>query len=353
MRTRIIVSVASSGGSACSLAKGPPPPTIATSRVRRRDGADGDRHSQRVAMVESTHLADRRDVDDGKGGKVEWAMEGRAPGVLLRAGWSRSVLKPGDKVPCTTVRRKTAKGRNDRACDDGRRESPPRTRRQEISHANDAHTRPGRDGARTLRQRHTRNDAGLLRRLSSDQRIRPWRRRTRRTRRRSSRASIRSAAAATHTHRAALRWVAGPQSDCAATHARVPRKWQAMSKSRIADRRRATTPRSACHLGMPAMMNTYGMEVMQTKDKITFFSESTTRCAAVSGWTRKPTPAILDDPTYAGYLTGYWEGDTLVVETVALRDNTYIEGFTPHSDQMTIRSGSGSSSLGTSRIASR
>ncbi len=38
------------------------------------------------------------DVDDGKGGKVEWAMEGRAPGVLLRAGWTRSVLKPGDKV---------------------------------------------------------------------------------------------------------------------------------------------------------------------------------------------------------------------------------------------------------------
>ena len=38
------------------------------------------------------------DVDDGKGAKVEWAMEGRAPGVLLRAGWSRSVLKPGDRV---------------------------------------------------------------------------------------------------------------------------------------------------------------------------------------------------------------------------------------------------------------
>jgi hypothetical protein len=38
------------------------------------------------------------DVEDGKGGKVQWAMEGRAPGVLLRAGWSRSVLKAGDKV---------------------------------------------------------------------------------------------------------------------------------------------------------------------------------------------------------------------------------------------------------------
>ena len=37
-------------------------------------------------------------VDDGKGGKVEWACEGRAPGVLLRAGWSRSILKPGETV---------------------------------------------------------------------------------------------------------------------------------------------------------------------------------------------------------------------------------------------------------------
>ena len=29
-------------------------------------------------------------VDDGKGSKVEWQVEGRAPGVLLRAGWTRS-----------------------------------------------------------------------------------------------------------------------------------------------------------------------------------------------------------------------------------------------------------------------
>lgn len=37
-------------------------------------------------------------VDDGKGGKVEWAVEGRAPGVLGRAGWDRTILKPGEKV---------------------------------------------------------------------------------------------------------------------------------------------------------------------------------------------------------------------------------------------------------------
>ena len=38
------------------------------------------------------------EVDDGKGGKVVWECEGRAPGVLGRAGWSRTILKPGEKV---------------------------------------------------------------------------------------------------------------------------------------------------------------------------------------------------------------------------------------------------------------
>ena len=37
-------------------------------------------------------------VDDDKGGKVEWAIEGRTPGQLLRSGWSRSSLKPGDVI---------------------------------------------------------------------------------------------------------------------------------------------------------------------------------------------------------------------------------------------------------------
>ena len=37
-------------------------------------------------------------ADDGKGGKVEWGFEGRAPGVLLRAGWSRKSLVEGEKV---------------------------------------------------------------------------------------------------------------------------------------------------------------------------------------------------------------------------------------------------------------
>lgn len=37
-------------------------------------------------------------ASDGKGGKVEWGLEGRAPGVLLRAGWSKKSLLPGETV---------------------------------------------------------------------------------------------------------------------------------------------------------------------------------------------------------------------------------------------------------------
>ena len=86
------------------------------------------------------------------------------------------------------------------------------------------------------------------------------------------------------------------------------------------------------------MMNmAYGMEVMQAKDKITFFSELNDALRRVYLDGRKPTQKILDDPTYAGYSTGHWEGDTLVVDTVALNDLTFIEGFTPHSTAMTVK----------------
>jgi len=114
-------------------------------------------------------------------------------------------------------------------------------------------------------------------------------------------------------------------------------KWQAISKARIAGDTSSDNTARCLPPGMPAMMNmAYGMEVMQTKDKVTFFSELNDALRRVYLDGRKPTQAILDDPTYAGYSTGHWEGDTLVVETVAMRDNSYIEGFTPHSGQMTV-----------------
>lgn len=35
-------------------------------------------------------------VDDGKGGRAEWAFEGRPPGLLTRVGWSPKTFKKGD-----------------------------------------------------------------------------------------------------------------------------------------------------------------------------------------------------------------------------------------------------------------
>jgi hypothetical protein len=115
-------------------------------------------------------------------------------------------------------------------------------------------------------------------------------------------------------------------------------KWEMMRKSRIAGSYEFDNNAKCLPPGMPAMMGmAYGMEVMQTKDKITFFSELNDALRRVYLDGRKPTPKILDDPTYAGYSTGHWEGDTLVVDTVALHPSSFIEGFTPHSDAMTVK----------------
>lgn len=37
-------------------------------------------------------------VKDENGEEQEWAVEGRAPGILGRAGWDPTILKPGETV---------------------------------------------------------------------------------------------------------------------------------------------------------------------------------------------------------------------------------------------------------------
>ena len=114
-------------------------------------------------------------------------------------------------------------------------------------------------------------------------------------------------------------------------------KWELMRKSRISGSYEYDNNARCLPPGMPAMMGmAYGMEIQQTKDRITFFSELNDAMRRVYLDGRKPTAKHLDDPTYAGYSTGRWEGDTLVVETVALHPDSFIEGFTPHSDAMTV-----------------
>ena len=114
-------------------------------------------------------------------------------------------------------------------------------------------------------------------------------------------------------------------------------KWQMISKSRIAGSYEYDYAAKCLPPGMPGMMSMlYGMEVMQTKEKITFFSEDIDALRRVYLDGRKPSQKVLDDPTYAGYSTGHWEGDTLVVDTVSLHPQSFIEGFSPHSDAMTV-----------------
>jgi hypothetical protein len=114
-------------------------------------------------------------------------------------------------------------------------------------------------------------------------------------------------------------------------------KWNAVAKSRISGSYATDNVANCLPPGMPAMMSAaYGMEIMQDGEKITFFSEHQDALRRVYLDGRKPTPDILGDPTYAGYSTGHWEGDTLVVDTVALTTKSYIDGSSPHSDKMTV-----------------
>jgi len=115
-------------------------------------------------------------------------------------------------------------------------------------------------------------------------------------------------------------------------------KWEIIRKSRMSGSYEYDPIANCLPPGMPQMMSMpYGMEIMQTKDKITFFSEWQDALRRVYLDGRKPSQKVLNDPTYAGYSTGHWEGDTLVVDTVALHPNSFIDNSSPHSEEMTVK----------------
>jgi hypothetical protein len=114
-------------------------------------------------------------------------------------------------------------------------------------------------------------------------------------------------------------------------------KWEVLRKSRMSGSS-ATDPNANClSAGMPSMMGMgYGMEIQHTKDKITIYGELNDVYRRIFLDGRKASQKTIDDPTFAGYSTGHWEGDTLVVDTVAVREDTLLDLFSPHSDQMTV-----------------
>ena len=90
--------------------------------------------------------------------------------------------------------------------------------------------------------------------------------------------------------------------------------------------------------GMPRMMvMVYGMELLQTAGQITMTSEWQAESRRI--WlnqSKHPSDDELD-PTYAGHSIGHWEGDTLIVDTVGIREDVPVN-YTglPHSKRMHI-----------------
>ena len=49
------------------------------------------------------HVQIYLDVKDDKGKIAHWSVETYSPGKLIRAGWTKEVIKPGDQVSITLV----------------------------------------------------------------------------------------------------------------------------------------------------------------------------------------------------------------------------------------------------------
>ncbi len=85
--------------------------------------------------------------------------------------------------------------------------------------------------------------------------------------------------------------------------------------------------------GMPAMMGAiYGLEILQTPKIIAITSEWQAFTRRVWMDLKEHPPADELDATYAGHSIGHWEGDTLVVDTVGIREDVPLDSTRiPHS----------------------
>ncbi len=87
--------------------------------------------------------------------------------------------------------------------------------------------------------------------------------------------------------------------------------------------------------GMPTIMaGVYPLEIVQTPKQLVVLAEFLTQTRRIYlNEKMPPQDEIL--PGYNGYSIGHWEGNTLVVKTIGVREDVKFLGI-PHSDQMKV-----------------
>jgi hypothetical protein len=97
------------------------------------------------------------------------------------------------------------------------------------------------------------------------------------------------------------------------------------------------SPAVACvPYGVPSMMSVavYPIEILQMPKQITIISEAFSEVRRV--YMDRPQQKIDDvPPGYYGRSIGKWEGDTLVIDTVGIKESVQYQRM-PHSDQMHV-----------------
>jgi hypothetical protein len=88
--------------------------------------------------------------------------------------------------------------------------------------------------------------------------------------------------------------------------------------------------------GMPSMMNAmFPMEILQSRGQVTVIEEAYTQVRRIL--MDRPQKTVDEvEPGFYGHSVGRWEGDTLVVDTIGIKENVRFQNM-PHSPQMRIK----------------
>jgi len=88
--------------------------------------------------------------------------------------------------------------------------------------------------------------------------------------------------------------------------------------------------------GMPGMMaGPFPMEILQSKGQVTIIQEAYTQVRRIQ-LDKQQKPVDDVEPGFYGNSVGRWEGNTLVVDTVGVRENVRYQNV-PHSKDLHIR----------------